>query len=183
MKKNTIYLFVFAGMFSIIIPGVCNKAFSQLKTLPDTSKMAYNTISKGLGLYAFPSKGQSQQKQKEDEFECYKWASEQSGIDPANPPKVEAAPVESGPNGSMVKGAAGGAAAGAAIGAIAGDAGEGAAIGAVAGGLRGVKKGRQQKAQANEKASQDVQKKQNEITASYTKAFQVCLEGKGYSIK
>ena len=62
-----------------------------------------------------------------------KWAVEQSGIDPLNLPKVEAAPVQSGPTGGAVKGAAKGAAAGAAIGAIAGDAGKGAAIGATAG--------------------------------------------------
>ncbi|MCU0381493.1 MAG: hypothetical protein MUE58_09930, partial [Chitinophagaceae bacterium] len=58
--------------------------------LPDTAKMTYNQVSKGLGLYVYPSKGQSQQKQKEDEFECYKWAVSQSGIDPLNLPKVEA---------------------------------------------------------------------------------------------
>ena len=38
-------------------------------------------------------KGQSQQQQKEDEFECYIWAMEQSGVDPLNLPKVEAAPA------------------------------------------------------------------------------------------
>ena len=60
--------------------------------------MTYNQISQQMKLYVFPSKGQSKQQQKEDEFECYKWAVEQSGIDPLNPPKVEAAPVQSGPD-------------------------------------------------------------------------------------
>jgi hypothetical protein len=106
------------------------------KVLPDTAKMTYNQISQTMKLYVFPAKNQSKQKQKEDEFECYKWAVEQSGIDPLNLPKAEPVPVQSGPTGGAVKGAAKGAAAGVAIGAIAGDAGKGAAIGAAAGGMR-----------------------------------------------
>ena len=106
---------------------VCfHSVYSQtVASLPDTSKMTYNQISTKFGLYVFPAKSQSQQQQKIDEFECYKWAMEQSGIDPLNLPKVEAAPVETGPDGSAVRGAARGAAAGVAIGAIAGDAGTG----------------------------------------------------------
>ena len=59
-----------------------------------------------------------------------------------NLPKVEAAPVQSGPTGGAVKGAAKGAAAGVAIGAIAGDAGKGAAIGAAAGAYGRQKQGK-----------------------------------------
>ena len=58
--------------------------------LPDTSKMSYNQISQQAKLYVYPAKGQNKQQQKSDEFECYKWAVEQSGIDPLNLPKVEA---------------------------------------------------------------------------------------------
>src|SRR4051794_10470652 len=156
--------------------------FAQtIKSLPDTSQMAYNAISQRLKLYVYPTKNQSKQKQKEDEFACYKWAADQSGIDPLNPPKVEAAPVQSGPNGSAVRGAARGAAAGVAIGAIAGDAGKGAAIGAAAGGMGGVRNGRARNAQANQQAQADVKNKEADIKMNYLKAFQVCLEGKGYS--
>lgn len=63
---------------------------------------------------------------------CFTWAKNQTGIDPLNPPKVQADQVEKGPDGSTINGAA----AGAAIGAIAGDTGKGAAIVAVVGGLR-----------------------------------------------
>jgi len=75
------------------------------------------------------------------QLKCYVWAIEQSGIDPLNTPKTQAAPAQTGPTGGAVVGAAKGAAAGAAIGAIAGDAGKGAAIGAVAGGLGGRRQG------------------------------------------
>ncbi len=151
--------------------------------LPDTSKMTYNQISTGLKLYAFPAKGQSKQKQKEDEFECYKWGMEQSGIDPLNLPKVEAAPKQTGPTGGAVKGAARGAAAGVAIGAIAGDAGKGAAIGAAAGGMAGRRAGKQGQAAANQQSQADAANKEQELKNSFVKAFSACLEGKGYTIK
>src|SRR5688572_1613300 len=164
---------------------VCfHSVYSQtVASLPDTSKMTYNQISTKFGLYVFPAKSQTQQQQKVDEFECYKWAMEQSGIDPLNLPKIEAAPVETGPDGSAVRGAARGAAAGAAIGAIGGDAGEGAAIGAVAGGLAGRRAGKQAKAQQAQQADAAVKKTEQAMKDSYTKAFSACIEGKGYTIK
>lgn len=155
----------------------------QTPSIPDTTKMTYNQISTGLKLYAFPSKGQTQKKQKADEFECYNWAMEQSGIDPLNLPKVEAAPVQSGPTGGAVVGAAKGAAAGAAIGSIAGDTGKGAAIGAVAGGLAGRRAGKQQQAQANQQSQAAATQAEADMKASFTKAFSACMEGKGYTIK
>src|SRR4051794_12619416 len=127
---------------TIVIALEQNSYAQQTPSLPDTSKMAYNQISSGLKLYVFPAKGQNQQQQKVDEFECYKWAIQQSGIDPLNLPKVQAAPAQTGPTGAAVGGAAKGAAAGGAIGAIAGDGGKGAAIGAVAGGFCGLEKGK-----------------------------------------
>jgi len=150
--------------------------------VPDTSKMTYNQISSGLKLYIYPAKGQSKQQQKKDEYECYMWAIEQSGIDPLNLPKVEA-PVQSGPTGGAVKGAAKGAAAGAAIGAIAGDAGKGAAIGATAGALKGRQAGKQAQGQANQQAQAQATATEQEMKDSFNKAFSVCIEGKGYTIK
>jgi hypothetical protein len=183
MKEN----FVIKGVVRIIIPAVI-LVFAQTvvaqttPTIPDTSKMTYNQISKGLNLYVFPAKGQSQKTQKKDEFDCYMWAIEQSGIDPLNLPKV-AAPVQSGPTGGAVKGAAKGAAAGAAIGAIAGDAGKGAAIGATAGALKGRQAGKQAQAQANQQAQASASASEKEMKDNFNKAFSVCIEGKGYTIK
>jgi hypothetical protein len=184
MKPN----FFFRAVARFLLPAVillfCQPLFAQqAPSLPDTSKMTYNQISAGLKLYVFPAKGQSQQQQKVDEFECYKWAMQQSGIDPLNLPKVEVAPAQSGPTGGAVKGAAKGAAAGVAIGAIAGDAGEGAAIGAVAGGLAGRRQGKQAQAQANQQSTADAANKEKEMKDSFVKGFSACLEGKGYTIK
>ena len=53
-----------------------------------------------------PQKDKVNQKQKADEFECYKWSMERAGFDPLNLPKVQAAPVEKLSDGPTVVGAA-----------------------------------------------------------------------------
>ena len=141
------------------------------------------SIASGLGLYVFPSDNQNKETQETDEITCYKWAIEQTGVDPINPPQVEAQAVDTSPDGTAVVGAAKGAAAGAAIGAIAGDAGKGAAIGAVVGGLGGrrAKKGGDQMEQQQNVAAAEAQEK--EMMNNFKKAFSVCMEGKGYTVK
>ena len=187
MKPSALFKTLIPFLLPAVLLVACQAMLAQTvpttQVLPDTAKMTYNQISQSMKLYVYPAKGQSKQQQKVDEFECYKWAVEQSGIDPLNLPKVEAAPVQSGPTGGAVKGAAKGAAAGAAIGAIAGDAGKGAAIGAAAGAMGGRKQGKQAQAQQNQKAQSDAAAKEQAMKDSYNKAFSVCIEGKGYTIK
>lgn len=141
------------------------------------------SIAKGLGLFVFPAEGQDKDQQELDEYKCYKWAKEQTGIDPINPPEVKAAEVDRSADGTAIRGAARGAAAGAAIGAIAGDAGDGAAIGAIVGGLRGRRAkvvGDELEQQANNQAAAATEK---ELMANFNKAFSACMEGKGYTVK
>ena len=184
MKPGLFFKTATRFFLSVVILGICHASFAQAPpALPDTSKMTYNQLSSTLKLYVYPAKGQNQQQQKKDEFECYKWAMEQSGIDPLNPPKVEAAPAQTGPTGGAVRGAAKGAAAGVAIGAIAGDAGEGAAIGAAAGGLAGRRQGKQAQKQQNQQAQANAANAEQEMKNSFIKGFSACLEGKGYTIK
>jgi outer membrane lipoprotein SlyB len=183
MKPNNVCKTIFRFVLTVIMLVMGQMVLAQAPpTIPDTTKMTYNQISSGLKLYVFPAKGQSKQQQKKDEFECYQWAQEQSGIDPLNLPKVEA-PVQTGPTGGAVVGAAKGAAAGAAIGAIAGDAGKGAAIGATAGAMAGRRQGKQAQAQQNQQAQAQATASEQEMINSFKKAFSVCMEGKGYTIK
>jgi len=142
-----------------------------------------NSISQSLGLYVFPANNQSGATQEADEMACFKWAKEQSGYDPMNPTQVTAAEVDTSNDGSAVKGAAVGAAGGAAIGAIAGDAGTGAAIGAVVGGVRG-RRAKKHQEQAQQQANeQGAAAYSAELANDYNKAFTVCMEGKGYTVK
>lgn len=179
MKKNKILLLI-----SIMVIGAIqvNAQLPETQALPDTSKMTYNQISLALDLFLYPTNDQSKQQQKVDEFECYLWAIDRTGIDPLNLPKVEVV-VQTGPTGGAVKGAARGAAAGAAIGAIRGDAGEGAAVGAVVGGLSGRRGGKQAQAQQNQQAQASAAAAEAETMNTFKKAFSACIEGKGYSVK
>jgi hypothetical protein len=187
MKTDNLFKMVrqlFLPFIILVFGGtVFGQAVPTTQVLPDTAKMTYNQISSTMKLYVFPAKNQSKNQQKKDEFDCYMWAVEQSGIDPLNLPKVEAAPVQSGPTGGAVKGAAKGAAAGAAIGAITGDAGKGAAVGAAAGAMAGRRQGKQAQAQANQQAQASAAKSEQAMKDDFQKAFSVCIEGKGYTIK
>ncbi|HUM02281.1 MAG TPA: glycine zipper family protein [Thermoanaerobaculia bacterium] len=138
--------------------------------------------AKSLGLVVFPAKNQTPDQQQKDDYDCYVWAKGQTNYDPAAPPPTPTAVAPEKQKGGAVKGAAKGAAGGAAVGAIAGDAGEGAAIGATAGAVRGR---RQQKAadkQADEKAKSSQAAAAAGPKDQYKKAFQTCLQGKGYTV-
>lgn len=146
-------------------------------------EMGAQTMSKSLGLHVFPSNNQDQATQEADEAACYKWAIQQTGYDPINPTVVQSEQVDTSADGTAVRGSARGAAGGAAVGAIAGDAGKGAAIGATVGAARGVrakKGGDAQQQQANDQAAANASA---DLATDYNKAFSVCMEGKGYSVK
>jgi hypothetical protein len=142
-----------------------------------------NGIAKSLGLFVFPNDSQDSTQQNTDEASCYQWAMDQTGYNPMNPPEVVGNTVDTSPDGSAIRGSARGAAGGAAIGAIAGDTGKGAAIGAVAGGIRGrrAKKANDQKQQQANNAAASA--KSDELLDDYKRAFSVCMEAKGYTIK
>lgn len=169
--SQTKYVFV----ITTFILGSLFNAHSQEQSL---GAMA----SKKVGLYVFPAKEQSAAQQAEDETYCYQWGVQQSGIDPLNPPNVQAQQVQTGPDGSAVGGAARGALAGVAIGAIAGDAGKGAAIGAASGAMVGHRRsrvGRSQQQQANNQAADQAE---GDMMNSFKKAYSACLQGKGYTV-
>ena len=172
---------------------VCSSVHAQTAPPPATSK----PLSTSLGLVVFPAKGQTPQKQSQDEGECYAWSKGQTGVDPMAPapaPAATPAPAQeaaAAPSGQRARGAVRGAAAGAVIGEVAdNDAGKGAAIGATV----GVVKGGSEKRRAQEQAQQDAAKKQEATVQQQTaatqeqlnlfkKGFAACLEPKGYTVK
>lgn len=173
--KNRIILLI--TLFTIAVFAKAIAQETAATTPPSTS------ISQGLGLYIFPSEGQTQEQLDADEMECYKWAMQQTKYDPLNPTKVVAEAADTSLNGSAVVGAAKGAAAGAAIGAISGDAGQGAAIGAVVGGLAG-RRARRGGDVAEQKNNEAAAAAANEkMLTDYKKAFSACMEGKNYTVK
>jgi YMGG-like Gly-zipper len=156
-------------------------------------------MSQSLGVFVFPSKGQTATQQQNDEASCFNWAKSTSGFDPLAPPPLPAlnppqqAAQQPPPNpaaNAPVRGAAGGAAAGAAIGAVAGNAGKGAAIGATAGALSGIaarsqgaQVAQQQQARQTAAVELEAERQLAALRASYNRAFSACLEGKGYTVR
>src|SRR5262245_64663204 len=80
--------------------------------------------------YIYPNRGQTAQQEEFDRGQCYSWAVQQSGFDPANPRVASGPPPAPGaPQGGLFRGAAGGAAVGAVGGASGGQAGVGGGSG------------------------------------------------------
>jgi hypothetical protein len=128
----------------------------------------------------YPAKGQSVDQQKRDEGECFVWARDYTGVDPAavaqQPPPQQSSSWGGGERaGGAVRGALGGAA----IGAIAGDTGQGAAIGAVAGTMLGGRRARQNAAARDQAAAGQSQAQID----TFNRAYGACLEGRGYTVK
>lgn len=128
----------------------------------------------------YPAKGQSAETQSKDEGECYVWAKQSTGIDPAAlgvaPPSQQTGPAVGG--GERLRGAARGAVGGAAIGAIAGDTSEGAGAGAVVGTMAGGRQARQKQAAANQQAQVNSQESLN----TYYRGYSACMSGRGYTV-
>jgi len=138
--------------------------------------------------YVFPAKGQSEQQQASDESACAKWATKETGFDPANPPVYKAPPPPPPPpQGSAMAGAVKGAAAGYIIGDLANDeGGEGAAIGAVVGASRSRRKQAGAAQASQQQASADKAAFDQKVAAQkqeWSKARAACLEAKGYTVK
>lgn len=119
--------------------------------------------------YVYPAKGQSEEQLNKDKYECHQWAIDKSGYDPMV--VAGAQPQQKG----VLGGAAKGAAVGAIGGAIAGDAGKGAAVGAAVGGVGRGMKNRQNRRELDEAKAG--------ARDEWTRAYTVCLEGRGYSVK
>jgi hypothetical protein len=131
-------------------------------------------------LSVYPASGQSPEQQQIDETECYQWAVEQTGMDPAAPPPVQQAST---PPTTATGTTPGAGARGAARGAVAaeivgGDAGKGAVAGAT------VNRSRSRRANdaAEGQAQQQQQAASQQQMDTYYKANAACLEGRGYSV-
>lgn len=146
--------------------------------------LATGTAAQAQQPIIYPAKSQSPEQQQKDSGECYVWAKQQTGVDPAVVAQQgAAAPPPAGPQGERVAGAARGAVAGAVIGEIADDdAGKGAAIGATVGVVAGGARQRQ-RASAQQQQKQQQQAQSQQAMANYNRAFGACMEGRGYVIK
>lgn len=139
------------------------------------------SLSSSVGLHVYPANQQSTETQSKDDYECFSWAKSETGHDPMNPQPVQVAPnqTQSGPDGSMVRGAA----RGAVIGEVTNDdAGKGAAYGAAVGVVRGRRNRRAKSQQAEQQAAAQGQQIEQQRHQDFKNAMQACLSGRGYSV-
>lgn len=148
-----------------------------------TAPQAQSSPAGSLGVYVYPQNNQPPAQQQKDEAECYGWAREQTGIDPAAPAASSSKQPAEAPKGGAVKGAARGAAAGSAIGAIRDDPEQGAAVGATAGAIRGRRAQKKAQKQAEKQAKADAQAAQQQQLGKFRNAFSACLDARHYSVK
>lgn len=132
-----------------------------------------------LDVFVYPSQGQTEEQQEQDEYACYKWAHEETGFDPTQTTVQQAGPAPT--EGGLMRGAARGAVLGAIGGAIAGDAGTGAAIGAGVGTATGAIRRRDATAEAAAANQQAVQQYEASLHG-YKRAFAACMTGRGYTV-
>ncbi len=137
--------------------------------------------AKGQDMYIYPARGQTQDQQNRDRYECNNWAVQQSGYDPTRPDVYAAAPAPQ-PTSSAMGGGMRGATVGAVGGAIGGNAGKGAAIGAASGALLGGM-ARNRQAAETQAYQQQQSSAYSQQRTSYDRAMGACLEGRGYTIK
>jgi hypothetical protein len=151
----------------------------MMQAVLGVAMLSWTLVAAAQNPIAYPAKGQSEKQQSKDEGECYAWAKQSTGIDPAtlaaNPPQQSQSTVG---GGERARGAARGALGGAAIGAIAGDTGKGAGAGAVVGTMAGGRQARQNRDTRNQQA----QGAQQDALNTYNRAYGACMSGRGYTV-
>lgn len=130
----------------------------------------------------YPAKGQSPKQMEQDKYQCYGWAKNNSGFDPMQATSPSAHAQQSTQQRGLLRGGARGAALGAVGGAIGGDAGTGAAIGAATGAMIGGMRRRDSRRQQDQANAQS-QPQYQAAKSNYDRAYAVCLEGRGYSVR
>ncbi len=173
------------GMAAIFIVAGYHKFAVGLGGLISSGLTGWHSALAQSGMYVYPKKGQSREKQSRDKWECHNWGVEQTGYDPSAPQGSIAARKSSkekmagGAAGSGVKGAVRGAAMGGITG---GNVGQSAATGAGIGRLRARIK-RRRAEQQRKQQEQEQQRRQQQQLAHYQRAYTACMEGRDYTVK
>ncbi|MFM2068695.1 MAG: hypothetical protein RLZZ584_3604 [Pseudomonadota bacterium] len=143
-------------------------------------------------LYFYPERGQGDEQQDRDRYECYRWAVRQTGTDPGMTPLLRSAEPASGPvsrdPGVAVAGAATGAVIGAAVSSPR-STGKGMVLGALFGALVGAS-AEEARAQETERVQdarrRDWQAREDarmQPVEGFRRAMSACMSGRGYAVR
>jgi hypothetical protein len=172
---------------AVVLWGCAPPGYTVKKKPVDTSPPPPTTT-----VYFYPTRGQSEQQQDRDRYECYLWAVRQSGFDPgqaqlAPHQRIEVKPVA--PPGADT---ASGAVSGAIIGSMVAphyDRGFGLVFGAITGAMIGAASdaARQEEAERIQR-HYDAREAQRyahleKQARDYQRAMTACLEGRGYAVR
>ena len=171
-----------------------------------TSGASQNALS-AKQLYIYPNKGQPEEQQAKDRYECYQWAVKNTGVDPntLEAPRglaqVRVAIPENPKQGASAKGTIIGGATGAVIGSLDDGHGrrhhshtaEGFIIGAIVGSIIGSSVERKGAIDAREAARAEAREKEQKNAEaraqyekaidSYGRAFSACMEAREYTVR
>ena len=144
------------------------------------------SVAASLGLFVYPSDGQSAETQRKDEQECYDWAREVTGINPSNPPASQR-PASAAQEDTAQAAARSGTRAAARNVLIANatdnDWEQAAAVGLVFGSARGANNARRRNEQAQQEATAEQKAATEAQVQQFSKAFSACIEGRAYTIR
>jgi hypothetical protein len=145
-------------------------------------------------VYSYPTQGQSPEQADRDRYECYVWASQQTGFDPSAatvPPEMRVRVVQ-GQGPPPGTGTAVGAVSGALLGAAVSNPwnrGAGALVGAIIGSAVGSTadaanaSANAQRVQEARMADRAQVAQMQQQASNYRRALGACLEGRGYSVR
>lgn len=128
--------------------------------------------------FAYPTRNQTPEQQQEDQAACSQWATQQTGVNPAQ--LSSATTAQSSQQGAVARGAGRGALFGTVGGAISGGSvGQGAAIGAGVGALGGLFVARDAETAASQTGANAAEQQQLQ---TYFRAWTACMQGRGYTV-
>lgn len=143
------------------------------------------------GMYVFPRNGQTMEQQSSDTGNCRQWAMRETGVDPAYV-QGQLAMMQNqmggqNPDMPVVRSGLRNAGMGAMLGGIHNNmdpgAGRGATMGVAYGAVKGVEQRREMQKQAEAQQAQAQMQRVQASADSYARAYSVCMDAKGYSVK
>ncbi|MFV8819669.1 glycine zipper 2TM domain-containing protein [Haliea sp. E17] len=185
--RNVIYTRLALSLLACLLVISCTSPTYPARTVPAPAPAP--TQLEATKIYFYPTRGQSEEQQDKDRYECYLWAVKQSGFDPSVAQLAPHQRVEVVPEPPPGTGTAAGAVTGAIAGSILAGHGsreEGAILGAIAGAMIGTAADASRQAQAEkmtEQVNYEKYARVDMLARDYRRAMTACLEGKGYVVR
>jgi Glycine zipper 2TM domain len=185
VSRRGIFGFRSLAVVAALTLGACATQPPVVRSAPPAEPLPSTQV------YFYPTKGQSPAQQDRDRYECYSWASQQTGFDPSQPQLPPHQRVEVVPQPPVGQSTASGAVTGAFLGAVVSHPSrslEGALFGAIAGTIIGAASDVARQNQATrlqeeyDRRTAQAAARTEQQASAYRRAMGTCLEGRGYTV-